>query len=65
MDQRNKPWTRVDRDMVVVVLYGTSGPKTDKQNAIRPRVHKEFEREFNEKNKGVDEKRIVKPHVQL
>jgi hypothetical protein len=23
-NQRNKPWTRVDRDVVVVVPYGTS-----------------------------------------
>jgi hypothetical protein len=65
MNQRNKPWTRVDRHMVVVVPYGTSWPKTDKQNTIRPRVYKELEREVNEKNEGVDEKRIVKPHGEL
>jgi hypothetical protein len=52
----------VDKDMVVVVPCGTNLPNTDKQNAIGPRVYKEFEREVSEKNEGVNEKRIVKLH---
>lgn len=62
MNVRNQPWTRVEREMVVAIPYGTSWPKTDKQNVIRPKVYKEFEREINERYERLDEKEIVEPH---
>jgi hypothetical protein len=35
--------------MVIVVPFGKSWPKTDKQNIIRPPAYKEFGKEIDEK----------------
>ena len=62
MNAQNEPWTRISRDMVIVVPYGQSWPKTDKQNMIRLQVYHQFEKEINAKYEGLDESQIVEPH---
>lgn len=52
MNRRNKPWTRVDKEMVIVAPFGKSWPKTDKQNMIRPQVYKDFERRLMRSMRG-------------
>jgi hypothetical protein len=59
---QNKPRTRVERDMVIVLPFGTTFPKTDKQNIIRPQVYRQFEALINHKYEGVEESEIVEPH---
>jgi long-subunit acyl-CoA synthetase (AMP-forming) len=63
-NRRGKPWTRVDRSMVVVLQSGTAWPKTDKQNVIRPMVLRQFEDVIDAMYDGVDDKGIVEPHAE-
>lgn len=62
LNAQNEAWTRVEREMVVVVEHGRGWPKTDKQNVIRPAVYKEFESVIDALYKEVDKKGDAEPH---
>ena len=62
VNAQNKPWTRAERDVIVVLLLGMNCPKTDKQNIIRPQVYRRFEALINHKHEGVDESEILEPY---
>ena len=53
--RQTQPWTRIERDMILVVPPGGLGcPKTDKLNIIRPQVYRQFEKEIDDCYQGLD-----------
>jgi hypothetical protein len=64
VDAHNKSWTRVEKDMIIVLPFEPNCPKTNKQNIIRPLAYHQFEVLINHIYEGIDELDIVQPHGQ-